>query len=195
MPILTILLILFSNGANLGVCGFLRHIHIKSSENQEADYESRRINVETEWEILNKAFQFLSQKFGEPNFDLFATRLNTKCKIFSFWRFDPDAYLIDAFTFKWRDFSFYAFPPFSLIHRVLHKIILDRAEVILVVPLWTGLDSPGILYSDHYNLLLCSILVKICYFPYTKNSTPYTRVFRWWPHTYLEGFTIKRDSR
>ena len=31
---------------------------------------------------------------------------------------------------------FYAFPPFSIIDKVCHKIVVDRAEGVLIVPSW-----------------------------------------------------------
>lgn len=51
---------------------------------------------------------------------------------------DPEAYKIDAFTLDWKLFYFYAFPPFSIVLPVIQKIITDKAEGIVVVPLWTS---------------------------------------------------------
>lgn len=39
-------------------------------------------------------------------------------------------------TISWSPYYFYAFPPFCLILRVLQKIISDKAEGVVVVPLW-----------------------------------------------------------
>lgn len=75
-------------------------------------------------------------KFGNPEIDLFATRINTKCEQYVSWKRDPYAFNIDAFTISWHDFFFYAFPPFSLILKVLQKIKTDDATGILVVPYW-----------------------------------------------------------
>lgn len=49
---------------------------------------------------------------------------------------DPYAWEIDAFTVNWKQFNFYAFPPFSIILKVLKKIKQDKATGILVVPFW-----------------------------------------------------------
>ena len=47
------------------------------------------------------------------------------------------AFRIDAFSFLWDpDNLFYAFPPFSVIGRLLRKVECDQAEVLLVAPLW-----------------------------------------------------------
>lgn len=98
---------------------------------------------------------------GEPDFALFASRINTKCQRFASWCLDPDAFIIDAFTFKWKGYIFYAFPPFSLILHALQKIIIDRAEVVLVVPLWKNLPW--------YPLYISLLKSKLIIFPPDSN--------------------------
>jgi hypothetical protein len=46
------------------------------------------------------------------------------------------AWAVDAFTLTWNNIMFYAFPPFSIIDKVCHKIMVDRAEGVLNVPSW-----------------------------------------------------------
>ena len=48
---------------------------------------------------------------------------------------DPAAWWIDA-SFPWKGFRGYAFPPISLIPRVLRKIREDQAWVVLIAPRW-----------------------------------------------------------
>lgn len=43
---------------------------------------------------------------------------------------------VDAFSANWNNFFFYVFPPFSLVGRCLERIQVNKAEGILVVPLW-----------------------------------------------------------
>ncbi|XP_011858469.1 PREDICTED: uncharacterized protein LOC105556025, partial [Vollenhovia emeryi] len=112
--------------------------YIPSRENVEADTLSRIENLDIEWELSDYAFQGIIKSFGEPEIDLFASRINSKCKTYCAWKRDPDAKAINAFTLKWSDLDFYAFPPFSMIARVLQKIKNDKASGIVVVPLWTG---------------------------------------------------------
>lgn len=88
------------------------------------------------WELADDAFQVICKKFNRPEIDLFASRLNKKCSKFVSWHNDPEAFRVDAFTLKWSTYFFYAFPPFCLILKVLQKIILDKAEGIVLVPLW-----------------------------------------------------------
>lgn len=115
---------------------FIFASYIKSKDNVDADRESRRTNIDTEWELSPKAFYKITQIFGFPEIDLFASRLNAKCTLYVSWKRDPNAYNIDAFTLNWKSHFFYCFPPFSLILKCLRKIINDQASGIIVVPYW-----------------------------------------------------------
>jgi hypothetical protein len=112
--------------------------HLPGTMNVVADRESRVFHKETEWkldaEVLGQALKQLKIK---PSIDLFASRTNFQFKQYVSWRPDPEAVHVDAFTMCWTDITFYAFPPFSLIPRVLQKIREDRATGILVVPRWS----------------------------------------------------------
>lgn len=74
--------------------------------------------------------------FRSIQIDLFATRINTKCKIFVSWFRDPNSLTCDAFTISWKKYFFYAFPPFAIILKVLRKIMDDKATGIMVIPNW-----------------------------------------------------------
>lgn len=115
---------------------FIYASYIKSKDNKEADTESRKLEIETEWELHNIAFTKIT--FARPEIDLFASRINKKCKKFVSWVQDPESFAVDAFTLNWANVYFYAFPPFSMILHCLHKIIEDKAEGIFVVPYWTS---------------------------------------------------------
>lgn len=110
--------------------------YIKSSDNIIADRESRKVIIDTEWELAEYAFTEIINVFGNPEFDLFASSQNYKCSRYASWKLDPYSETVDAFTFTWKNLYFYAFPPFSMITKVLQKIITDKAEGILVVPFW-----------------------------------------------------------
>lgn len=111
--------------------------YISSEENNHADFESRRLEPETEFELSNEAFKILCKKLGRPEIDLFATRINFKCKKYISWFKDPGSWAVDAFTVCWKPFFFYAFPPFAIILKVLQKISMERSTGIVVVPYWT----------------------------------------------------------
>ncbi|KAJ8909905.1 hypothetical protein NQ315_005640 [Exocentrus adspersus] len=109
--------------------------YIKSSKNL-ADKESRSLSVDTEYQLNSYAFSSIIQNFGNPEIDLFASKLNRKCEKYTSWFPDPNSFSIDAFTISWNAFYFYAFPPFACIARVLDKIIQEKASGIVVVPNW-----------------------------------------------------------
>ncbi|XP_046746413.1 uncharacterized protein LOC124411363 [Diprion similis] len=90
---------------------------ISSKDNFEADFESRRLEPETELELSQTAFKRIVRTFGEPEVDLFATRVNKKCRKYISWLQDPNSIAVDAFTVPWKNYFFYAFPPFVIILR------------------------------------------------------------------------------
>jgi hypothetical protein len=110
--------------------------YIKSKENIEADFQSRNFNIDTEWELSQSVFNSITEHFGTPELDLFASRTNHKCSKYIAWHRDPFAWNIDAFTIKWNSSFFYAFPPFGILLKVCHKIKSEKATGILVFPLW-----------------------------------------------------------
>ena len=113
-------------------------VYLPGVENCTADRESRIVRDETEWSINSELFNKILSLGVELDIDLFASRLNYKIKKFVSWKADPLAWSIDAFTLNWKNFKFYAFPPFSVIDKVCQKVMKDEAEGILVVPNWTG---------------------------------------------------------
>lgn len=142
---------------------FIFASYIKSSENINADYESRQLHVDTEWELADYAFKNLTKSFGYPNFDLFASAQNSKCERYSSWKLDPHSEIVDAFTFNWSKLKFYAFPPFCLVFKVLRKIVTDKATGVVVVPYWpsqpwfplwlTLVISEQLIFEPNKNLL------------------------------------------
>ena len=68
-----------------------------------------------------------------PGIDLFASHLNYQIKPFISYRPDPEALCV-AFQVNWNPFFFYAFPPFSILGKVLQKVIVDGAEGIIILP-------------------------------------------------------------
>ena len=110
--------------------------HLPGVDNVDADYESRHFNDRSEWSLNGNTFLKLTEIFGTPDIDLFASRLNTKCKCYVAWQRDPKAAFIDAFSRSWHDFYAYIFPPFSLIGRCLQKVQAEETRALIVVPCW-----------------------------------------------------------
>ena len=110
--------------------------HIPGVENTLADFKSRHFADNLEWTLSEKNFDRVVESFGQPEIDLFATRLNNKVEKYVSWSPDPGAVAIDAFTVNWSSKFFYAFPPFRCVGRVIQKILQEGAQGILIVPWW-----------------------------------------------------------
>ena len=111
--------------------------HLPGKLNCLADFRSRNFNFDTEWKLNVKIFQRISREFRTNyDIDLFAAHDNYQLKPFISWKPDPEAQFIDAFAFSWTEHLFWAFPPFSLLQRVVQKIIHDQATGVLLVPRW-----------------------------------------------------------
>lgn len=110
--------------------------HLPGVQNTEADHESRHFNDRTEWMLNKRAFTKITQTFGKPEIDIFASRLNAQLERYVSWLPDPGAEAVDAFSLNWANLDFYAFPPFCLIARCIQKIKADKATGILIVPKW-----------------------------------------------------------
>lgn len=115
---------------------FVYASYISSKENFLADFESRKREPETEYELSQSVFSAIKRQLGSPKIDLFASRINSKCQDFVSWLPDPDSIATDAFTISWSELDFYAFPPFSMILKVIQKIKEEGARGIVVVPDW-----------------------------------------------------------
>ena len=77
-----------------------------------ADNLSRRNQIlPTEWSIAQEALLKVWFRWGKPQIDLFATRLNYKLPKFVSPVKDPLAWKIDAFAMNWENLHCYAYPP------------------------------------------------------------------------------------
>ena len=114
----------------------LRASHIAGKENLLADALSRGRVSQGEWELAPRWVTWLFRNVHRPLVDLFATAENAKLPTFCARFFHPRAWETDALSLSWDGLDAYAFPPFSLIHRVLLKVRASRVMVLLIVPLW-----------------------------------------------------------
>ena len=116
---------------------FLYAAHILGFLNMQADQERRKSELRTEWKLHESIFGYI-QKYLDfySSVDLFASRINAQLPRFFAYRSDPKAEVINAFCVSCHNLSFYCFPPFSCIGKVLQKIISDNATGISVVPNW-----------------------------------------------------------
>ena len=71
------------------------------------------------------------------NVDLFATALNFRCPLYFAPMSDPQSIGADAFLHPWDNLMAYAFPPFTLVRRVLNKVRESHNLVLtLIAPFW-----------------------------------------------------------
>ena len=104
-------------------------------ENVLAD-NSREKRSDTEWKLNPELFDCIVKLWSTVSVDRFACRLNQRLKPFVYWRPDPEAMAIDAFSLDLREQYFYASPPFSLINRVLQRVKQNQSQSIIIVPMW-----------------------------------------------------------
>lgn len=102
----------------------------------EADYDSRNHNDNIEWMLDSKVVETILGLWDMPKIDMFASRLNKQMQRFVSWKPDPEAEFVDAFAMTWSDIYFYAFPPFSLVPRLMVKLREEKSECILIAPIW-----------------------------------------------------------
>ena len=111
--------------------------HLPGILDTEANRASSVFHDHTEWSLDDKVFQSLALRWGQPDTDLFASPLNAKLPCYVAWQPDPKTLAVDAFTLDWSKYNLlYCFPPFSVIARVLQKILQSQATAILVLPDW-----------------------------------------------------------
>jgi len=111
--------------------------HISGKMNTTADMLSRTGNDDLEWSLSQDVFQAICQSFPMLKVDLFASRINAKFEKYVSRLPDPRATAIDAFSFEWSSNEYYAFPPFSIISRILQKVQHNETELLLLIaPLW-----------------------------------------------------------
>ena len=102
----------------------------------EADELSRGLNLnlneDLEWALDIDIFQEIVCRFGKPEIDLFASRLNHKLEKYISFRPDPNAMAVDAFSISWTKQYVYIFAPFSTLSMVLRKIVEDEAKALIL---------------------------------------------------------------
>jgi len=111
--------------------------HVCGTDNNIADKLSRTGNEDLEWSVSNNVFTGLRQSCPSLTMHLFASRLNQKLLKYVSQMPDPKAHAIDAFSISWKENRYYAFPPFSLIPKLLQKVEKDGTQLLcLVAPVW-----------------------------------------------------------
>jgi len=71
-------------------------------QNETADRLSRNLQDKTERQLNPRVFKTLSEQWGRPEIDLFASRHNYQLNPFVSWHADPDAFATDAVSLSWK---------------------------------------------------------------------------------------------
>ena len=110
--------------------------HIKGDLNSIADMLSRGQQVlKTEWTLSQENFKWVQRQsmFGPPTVDLFANRFNAQTTKFISPCYDALAIAQDALASPWPKETLYAFPPTTIIDKVLVKIIKEKPQKLLLI--------------------------------------------------------------
>ena len=112
--------------------------HLAGALNIVADQLSRSDQIlPSEWSISSGILSQVWSHFGDtPHVDMFATCFNFKLPTYVSPVRDDSALFQDAFSRSWKGLFFYAFPPFTMIGKVIFKVRKDRPKCILVLPWW-----------------------------------------------------------
>ena len=107
--------------------------HLPGKLNSVADRDPREFYDSSEWQIDPQVIQpFITG----CNVDLFASRLTALLPTYASWEPDPGASYTDAMTLDWAPLKGYVSPRFGLIAPVLKKVSQDKADLVLVAPVW-----------------------------------------------------------
>ena len=115
--------------------------------NVTADWESRNFQDKSDWKLSPEVFAKICQKLGTPSIDLFASRMCHQLPVYMAWKRDPGSQASNAIYQPWTKMFPYAFPPFSLITRVLLKVRKEGNTMILVAPTWQSQAWYSVLLS------------------------------------------------
>ena len=118
---------------------WLSVFHIPGKFNKRADKLSRlgkKLNDNMEWALKQDIFSAIISRMATCDIDLFATRKNCKLEKYVSYLPDKRSCAVNAFSISWKHYTNYAFPPFSIIGRVIQKLCEDLAEMILVAPIF-----------------------------------------------------------
>ena len=124
---------------SLGLC--ISAAYLPGERNALADMLSRQGQVlKTEWKLSLLTFQWCCRRspFGQPQVDLFANSMNHLLPRFFSPCIDTGAEAVDALSANWPQAVLYAFPPPTILDRVVIKLHQEKPQrLILVAPLHT----------------------------------------------------------
>ena len=119
--------------------------------NVQADILSRPSYRDSDdWQISQIMFNVLNSRWGQCTVDRFATDSNNKCTRFNskVWMFGTEA--VNSMTVSWSSEFNWVVPPPNYILPVIHKIYDEKANGILIVPVWTSAPYWPVLFDKKF---------------------------------------------
>ncbi|KAL5252227.1 hypothetical protein ACHWQZ_G015122 [Mnemiopsis leidyi] len=115
--------------------------YIDGAKSITANTQSRLPVDNTDWTISNEVYETICNHFAvEPEIDLFASWITTKCPLFVSKMDDPKSFAVNAFKQNWDSWDcVYCFPPISdsMLSKVAARVSQAACKILLVVPRWT----------------------------------------------------------
>ena len=108
---------------------------IPRNKNVKADSLSRRGDND-DWGIQWWVFKKLDQVWGPHTYDRFASSYNRKCDKFSSKFWCEGCFCINAMSQRWLGENNWLVPPPTLITVVVNKILKEKAQATLIIPVW-----------------------------------------------------------
>ena len=115
----------------------LRASYLPGAKNVIADSLSRKNQIlPSEWSLHPQIVKRIFKTWETPLVDLFATKRNTKLPLYVSPVPDQEAWAEDALSLNWTGLIGYAYPPQTIIPKVLDKILQEKCQIILIAPAW-----------------------------------------------------------
>ena len=112
-------------------------VHIASSHNGLADSASHLFTDGVKWTVPQDIFNLIHNCYPDLDVDLFASYANHRLEKYVAWRNDLGSVTTDAFSLDWSHFHLpFIHAPFSVLTKVFQFITHDKAQAVLMVPVF-----------------------------------------------------------
>ena len=117
---------------------FLKARFLPGVRNVLADSLSRKDQIlPAEWALHPAVVKAIFRTWETPLLDLFATYQNNQLlPVYVSPIPDQSAYAVDALSFSWENLQAYAYPPTSILTKVIEKVRAVNCRLILIAPAW-----------------------------------------------------------
>ena len=110
--------------------------HLPGIQNMEAEFESWKYEIHTEWKLNESAFHFIYGELGfSPSIHLFATRINIQLRTFVSYRPDPNCVAVNVFFDKLGKRNV---PGISSIYMFIQNPSKKQDKGISIAPDWSS---------------------------------------------------------